>query len=113
MKASTNEECKTFIDARPITNNSPCHLNNFLHSFKDAGGLWLLNSVTQSQAYCIWNEEHNDTHPFTISYYNKDKSSHEVSKVLLKIEPVLFLNGNITLTGKGTENMPYKISKIH
>lgn len=110
MRGSTNDRCISFVDARPITENSPCHLDNYLHTFKDIGGLWILNSVSAEQAYCIWNEKENYTHPYTISYYNKNRNSHESTNALFKVQPVLFLDNSITLTGKGTKEKPYKIS---
>lgn len=109
MKGSANSECNSFVDARPITNNSPCHLNNFLHSFKEVGGLWLLNSITSEQAYSIWNDPLNVTHPYTISYYDKNKSVHENNNSLFRVTPVINLSSNIKLKGKGIEAEPYII----
>ncbi len=107
MKGSNNNECKSFVDARVTTPNSPCHEDNYLHNLNYRGGIWLLNSSSTSRAYCMWNQ----IDPFGISLIEKNTVFHPDDNLLkFKVQPVLFLVYNITLKGKGTETNPYIIN---
>lgn len=105
VKASTNQNCKTFLNARALTElNPPCSKNNYLH-IVETNGTWLLNGHTKdtfAYIYIIWNQQ--EPISKSISY---TKVSDNVRSV---VNPVLYLKKNISIKRSGTKESPYIIN---
>jgi len=106
MKSSTNSECVTYINARPIIPYPVCHNSNYLQ-FTYSGTMywWLLNSpniqATNRGVYLIL---YNNTTE-GVSY----GSARLVNLIYPNVKPVLYLSSELTLTGDGDIEHPYTI----
>ena len=108
MTASSNEDCKTYFDARP--NNHVCYLNNYLHDTSFWGGIWLLNGFTSpaNGVYIIWNVEEDTANVhYSVSYGQANKINY--SNGIMYVKPVLFVKTDNKLYGLGTKTNPYHL----
>ena len=104
ISASTNEDCKTYFDARP--NKHVCYINNYLHDTSFWGGIWLLNGFTSPNngVYIIWNiEEEPNNINYAVSYAQAN------SNIIVYVKPVLFVKTNNKLYGLGNKEKPYHL----
>ena len=108
LKTSTNSQCLTFLNARPVSNqlDAPCGHNNYLQNRSLKIGVWLLNGHSDSAVYIMWYSP--DSNAFSVSYIGASTTLHSNGQPIYT-KPVLFLKSDITLTGEGTEENPYKI----